>query len=406
MPRRIRRSTPSRLALLGAALALLAGRASAATELEFYVGNKGVETWKQLFAAFEKQNPDIKVNLVVPPDFVAVLKTRIVKNKLPDIVAMGGDTNFKGFAEGGVFKDYASDPILKSVKPIYVQQLQAIVGSKAVYGIPYTANTIGLIYNVDKLKQLGLQPPKTYAQFIAALKKAKAAGQTPVTLTLKDAWVTLPFMNAIAVNTVPADFAAQKNAGKASFKQAYSGVADKMLEIAQYSQSDPAGTSYTDGTAAFGKGGSVFYIQGDWALPDILAANPKIKLGMVPFPATDAKNKVVSSVDLLLASAKDTRHPAEVQKLLQFLLAKPNVSTYLKAVNAPSVQQGTVPTDPILSAMRTSYASGNIAGAPFNLFPPGLAAETFWQAMLQDKDKTKALSGLDKTWEDVRKRSN
>lgn len=395
----------TRVTLLSLALSLLASSASAATEIEVFVGNKGVETWKQLLAAFERQNPGIKVNLTVPPDFVAVLKTRIVKNKAPDIVAMGGDTNFKGFAEGGVFKDYASAPILKSVKPIYIQQLQAIVGGKEVYGIPFTANTIGLIYNVDKLKQLGLQPPKTYAQFIAAMKKARAAGQTPLTLTLKDAWVTLPFMNAIAVNTVPANFAAQKNTGKATFQRAYSGVADKMLEISSYSQKDPLGTSYADGTAAFARGGSVFYIQGDWALPDILAANPKVKVAMVPFPATNGKNTVVSSVDLLLATSQNTRHPAEVQKLLQFLLSKQNVNTYLKAVNAPSVQVGTVPTDPRLSAMKSSYAGGNIAGAPFNLFPPGLSAETFWQAMLQDKDKNKALSGLDKTWADVLKRS-
>ncbi|WP_216322161.1 ABC transporter substrate-binding protein [Deinococcus aestuarii] len=387
------------------ALSLLASSARAATEIEFYVGNKGVETWKQLFAAFEKQNPGIKVNLTVPPDFVAVLKTRIVKNKAPDIVAMGGDTNFKGFAEGGVFKDYAADPLVKKVKPIYVQQLQAIVGGKEVYGIPYTANTIGLIYNVDKLRGLGLEPPKTYAQFIAALKKAKAAGQTPLTLTLKDAWVTLPFMNAIAVNTVPANFAAQKTAGKATFQQAYSGVADKMLEIAGYSQKDPLGTSYADGTAAFARGGSVFYIQGDWSLPDILAANPGVKVAMVPFPATNGQNRVVSSVDLLLASSKSTRHPAEVAKLLGFLTTPQNVNTFLKAVNAPSVQVGTVPTDPRLSAMRASYAGGNIAGAPFNLFPPGLSAETYWQAMLQDKNKAKALSGLDKTWADVLKRT-
>ena len=396
-----------RLSLLTLSLAVLSTSvASAATEIEFYVGNKGVDTWKALFAAFEKQNPDIKVNLVVPPDFVAVLKTRIVKNKAPDIVAMGGDTNFKGFAEGGVFKDYAADPILKTVKPIYVQQLQAIVGGKQVYGIPYTANTIGLIYNADKLKALGLTPPKTWDQFVAAMKKAKAAGETPVTLTLKDAWVTLPFMNALAIDLVPADFAAKKNAGTTSFTKAYSPVADKMLTVAQYSQNDPAGTSYPDGTAAFAKGGSVFYIQGDWALPDILAANPKVKLGMVPFPTTNGSNRVVSSVDLLLATSQSTRHPAEVAKLLAFLTTKANVNTYLKAVNAPSVQVGTVPTDPILSAMKSSYSSGNIAGAAFNLFPPGLAAETFWQAMLQDKNKQKALSGLDKTWDDVVKRSN
>ncbi|GGJ79024.1 ABC transporter substrate-binding protein [Deinococcus aquiradiocola] len=388
------------------ALSLLASSASAATEIEFFVGNKGVDTWKQLFSQFEKQNPDIKVNLVVPPDFVAVLKTRIVKNKTPDIVAMGGDTNFKGFAEGGVFKDYASDALIRKVKPIYVQQLQSIVGGKEVYGIPYTANTIGLIYNVDKLKALGVQPPTTYSAFIAALKKAKAAGQTPLTLTLKDAWVTLPFMNAIAVNTVPATFAAQETAGKTTFQKAYSGVADKMLEIASYSQADPLGTSYPDGTASFARGNSVFYIQGDWALPDILAANPGAKVAMVPFPATDARNKVVSSVDLLLASSASTRHPAEVAKLMAFLTTPQNAVTFQKAVNAPSVQIGTVPTDARLAAMKSSYASGNIEGAPFNLFPPGLSAETFWQAMLQDKNKQKALQGLDKTWADVLKRSN
>ncbi len=52
-----------------------------------------------------------------------------------------------------------------------------------------TANAYGIYYNKDKFKELGLEVPTTYAEFVALVDKIKADGSAaPFALSLNDAW--------------------------------------------------------------------------------------------------------------------------------------------------------------------------------------------------------------------------
>src|SRR5581483_9771597 len=53
------------------------------------------------------------------------------------------------------------------------------LGTGPYYGFPANAQYVGVYYNQKLLKQLGLKPPTTRAEFENALAKAKAAGITP-----------------------------------------------------------------------------------------------------------------------------------------------------------------------------------------------------------------------------------
>ena len=91
----------------------------------------------------------------------------------------------------------------------------------------------------------------------------------------------------------------------------------------------------------------MFYIQGIWAIPDIVKANPSIKLGVIQFPATNdaKKNKIVSGVDVILTSFRDTPHPKEVARLIAFLTNTANTKTYIKEQFAFPCFKGIVQDD-------------------------------------------------------------
>lgn len=379
------------------------------TQIEFFsTKSENINTYKSLIAEFEKQNPNITVKLQAPPEADTVLKTRITKNNIPDVMSMGGSARYREFVDTGVLKDFSKDPLLQDVQPAYIEMIGKILGdkNKGTYGIPYAANANGLIYNKERLEKLGIQPPKTWDEFIQALDKAKAAGETPIYFTLKDPWTGMVALNAIAANLQGDDFAADKNAGKATFKENYDEVADKMMKLVDYGHKDNFGVGYADGNTAFAKGNGVFYMQGVWAIPDILKANPNAKIGVIAFPATNdaSTNKLVSGVDVLLTSYKDTKHPKEAQKFIEFLLKKENAQKYVNEQVAFSTLKDVYQNDPIMEGFKTNFEKGAITSFTDHYYPTGMKAENIVQEFFMKKDKEKFLDTMDKEWNKVLER--
>jgi raffinose/stachyose/melibiose transport system substrate-binding protein len=61
-------------------------------------------------------------------------------------------------------------------------------GQGNVYGMAPTAEFIGVFYNKEKFAAAGIEVPKTFAEFEAALETLKAAGETPIMYGNLDGW--------------------------------------------------------------------------------------------------------------------------------------------------------------------------------------------------------------------------
>jgi raffinose/stachyose/melibiose transport system substrate-binding protein len=90
-------------------LSLLAGcgtdeqAADGTVTLELFSNkSESMETLKALIAKFEEQNPDITIELNTPPEAETVLKTRLTKNDMPDLMAIGGNYTYGELARAGV----------------------------------------------------------------------------------------------------------------------------------------------------------------------------------------------------------------------------------------------------------------------------------------------------------------
>ncbi|SFB19973.1 MULTISPECIES: ABC transporter substrate-binding protein [unclassified Bacillus (in: firmicutes)] len=370
--------------------------------------SENIQTYKGLIKEFEAENPNIKIKLDAPPEAETVLKTRLTKNDLPDLMAIGGNATYGELARAGVLNDFSDSELVKTVQPSYVDMIGRLVGSdkKGTFGLPYATNANAVIYNKQKFEQLGLQTPTTWDEFVAALEKAKAAGEIPIYLTLKDAWTGLISWNSLAANIAGEDFAEKKNDGKTTFVKSYDEVADKMLTLTKFGHKDNMGVGYGDGNNAFASGKGVFYLQGNWAIPEIKKANPEIEVGVFPMPVTNdpAKNKLVSGVDIVLTMNKDTEHKKEATKFLEFMMEKETAKKYIDEQKAFSAIQDVFQEDAVFEGIKGNFETGALTSFPDHYYPAGLGAENLLQEFIIKKDKEKFLKKMDSEWEKIQNR--
>lgn len=372
----------------------------------FHHKREGMETIDKLIAKFEKENPNIDVEQASPPEPSTVLRTRVSKSDIPDIIGVGGDMTYKDLSEAGVFTDISDDKSLEKIQPAYVQMLKDVSGLDEVYAIPFATNAVGVIYNKAIFTELGLEIPKTWDEFIDVSEKIKAAGKTPFFHTYKDAWTTLPSFNALVANTQGDDFYSELNKGNILAGERYEEAAEKMIQLTEYGHKNQQGVGYNDGNTAFANGEAAMYLQGVWAIPEIKKANPDLELGVFPFPATNNADevKVISGVDLILGLAASSKHPEEAKKFIEFLLEEENAKQYIQEQNSFSALSGITQDDPSVADLKASFEKGALTDFPDHYIPTGVAPEKTLQTLVLEKDVDAFLEKLQKDWEKVQDR--
>ena len=171
------------------------------TELELFSSKaENKDILQKLVDKFNETHKDVTIKITAPADAGTVLKTRMAKNDMPDIVAMGGDNNYTEVESAGMLVDLSSEDYVSNIQESYLQMVYDVNKDKEekVYGVPYATNASGVIYNVDKFKEHGIEIPKTWDEFIDVLEKLQDAGEQPLLMTYKDAWTSNCPWNSIA----------------------------------------------------------------------------------------------------------------------------------------------------------------------------------------------------------------
>lgn len=373
-------------------------------KIEFFQNKTEAKaTFDKLVAKFNEANPNIVVTQVNPPDAETVLKTRAAKKDIPDVVGMGATDAYKTLSASGLFEDFSSDPLAEKIQPAYVQMLKDLTGSSELNGLPFSSNASGVIYNKAMFAEAGVTVPTTWDEFMDVAQKFKDSGKNAFYLTLKDSWTTLTPFNSLTTIIKGNDFFKERTAGTVTFADSFNEVAEKLLKLTEFGQKDIFGKGYNDGNTAFAKGESAMYLQGVWAIPEIVKANPSIDLGVFPFPATNdpSKSMVISGVDTLLTVSKSTKHKEEANKFIDFLLQPENVSLYINEQKAFPAVQGVTQDDPTMDGFKAAFTAGNLADFADHYIPSAMKVDTINQSFLQKKDVNAYLNQLDKEWDKV-----
>ena len=373
-------------------------------KLEFFQSKEEVvDLFDELIVKFEKEHPNIDIEQNNVPSAGVVLKARLVKNDMPDILAIGGDFAYGEIARAGVLVDFSNDPILEKIHKPYIEMIDKIAKTETKNGIPYAANANTVLYNVKKFKELGLDVPKTWDEFIATCEKIKASGEIPLYLTFKDTWTIMVPFNSIIANLQGDDFIEKRLKDETSFVERYGGIAEKLLVLLDYGHDDNFGRGYDDGNTSFANGKSFMLIQGIWAISSVKRANPDIEIGVFTLPVRDKyeENRLVSGVDTVLAISNSTKYSEAAKEFVQFLIKEENIQYYINQERLYSCVKGVYQEDPDLIGIKEHFETGRITSFPDHYYPPGMGVSNLAQEFLLKKDVNEFLKTLDSEWDKV-----
>jgi len=166
----------------------------------------------------------------------------------------------------------------------------ATFGSGNLYGVPMTGEVVGVYYNKDILSKLGLDVPATWEDFVAAVEKAKGAGETAVQFGNLDKWPGIHEFETIQLQNVDKDYARNFifGDGTPSFEdEGNTAAATTLADWASkgYFTDGFAGLGYDPSWQDFGKGKGLFLITGSWLTSDLgKALGDKVGFFLVPPP--------------------------------------------------------------------------------------------------------------------------
>lgn len=156
----------------------------------------------KMIAEFEKENPNVKINVdyVLNDSYKEKIRILVANKDLPDIFTSWSDS----FAENIVSSENIMDlsDIYKNDKEwsdnILESQIRAFSFNDKIYGVPLTIDGKAFFYNKEAFRKNGIEVPKTYEELIAALKKLKAAGyKSPIIEGLSAPWTISHYLGTI-----------------------------------------------------------------------------------------------------------------------------------------------------------------------------------------------------------------
>ena len=91
-------------------------KSSGKTELELFSSKaENKDILQKLVDKFNETHEDVTIKITAPADAGTVLKTRMAKNDMPDIVAMGGDNNYTEVESAGMLVDLSSEDYVSNI---------------------------------------------------------------------------------------------------------------------------------------------------------------------------------------------------------------------------------------------------------------------------------------------------
>ncbi len=404
------------------AIALTAGLAGCGNStagtvtLDFFQFKAEAADWFTAKAKeFEKTHPNIKVNVNNSSDATTDLRTRLVKNREPDVITINGDINFGMLAEAGVFHDFTDDDIVDELNPGMVNIAKSLVqtndeSKKRLYGLPYAGNASGYIINADVWEQAGEDPdnpPQTWSEFIDLLQRFKSKGIVPIEASTADSWTLQAPLASLNSTLVPESEYLSLKDGSKKFSDLWGTVSDQLVEIYQnYTQKNPAVT-YQQATQDLAAGKAAILPLGTYAIPQIRLINSDANLRFAQMPATDnaEEQQLTAGDDVILTMGAHTKHEKEAREFIDFLMKDENIKDYSKRQSAFTPYKDTYVGDEALNGVLDFYRAGKLADFCDHYVPASINLAGFLQTLIQSGNTEKFLNSMQSEYDKIEARN-
>lgn len=277
-------------------------------------------------AAFERRNKDIKVNYApISGDYDAAMLARFAAKRPPDVF----------YVDSLDVPDYLpaleplNDDIAKNkfaTKPFFPRLLNAFRVKGQIYGFPKDWSSLGLVANTQMLSAAGItSPPKTWAQFTAALQRLRSRnavpGGAPACLSLdwarilafvyqnKGAWLN-PARTRSMINSA---------ANRATLTQYLGWIKSGLAKT-------PAQLGVNWCGQALGEEKAAFVLEGNWIVGFMQTGFSKVNFRIYPMLRQKAGGNLAFTVAYSIG--KFSKKKAAAWRLLAFLTGPVGMRTW------------------------------------------------------------------------------
>lgn len=341
---------------------------------------------KDAVERFKKANPDLKVQYTEAPSntYQATIRSQLAAGHGPDVMFVwagsGNAMATKILANAGLLADLSDSPWTKSV-PAEAAALVSVDGK--IYALNSFQNPTGVVYNKDKMAELGVKPPTTFTELLNFCKTVSGNGIVPIAMGNQTGYlnieVPLELANSLVYSKDP-DFGTKAANGEINWTNNKLWNDSIRTALIKYMQMNDAKcfqdntTGYSDTQAialvASGKALGVNVIGSSY--PSIIAANSKLKYDMFSLPATDNPNDtwLTSNPGAAWAVAKKSSNKAAAIAFINYMGTDDQLLAAAKVgYGVPYAASKDTPVAPEFSGIESLYKSGKNALWATNYWP-------------------------------------
>ena len=363
---RLRSGVLAGTAALALAASLAFSGSAAATDLpvwDDYSYEGQVQVVEQLNMEFEAAHPDVIIDRTQRTfdDLALTLKLAVTAGDGPQVTKVNqGAKDMGAMAKEGLLlpldkyiKEYGwakrqSDSLLARDR----WSAKGQFGEGPTYGISGLAEIVGLYYNEQILKDAGVELPlESFDDFLAALDKVKAAGDTPIAMGTSKQHLALHLFAGISQAHIDSKNRAELDDliyGRGGTWETKGNI-DSAALLQHWAKDGYyfdgfQGISGDDAVQLFIAGQGAFLVSGTWYFGD-MQANPDIHFMSIPAPEGIAKPLSVGGVDLAWAMtslAKDEATQDLAGSYIDYMVSPEAAVEWAKAGYLPST---TLPED-------------------------------------------------------------
>lgn len=309
-----------------------------------------------LNAEFQKKYPNVKIKRVSRSfdDLVKTLRLALTGADAPDVVQANNTRSQMGeFVKAGQLVNLDPYAAAYGWDKRYPQSVRNVAsyspdgktfGSGSLFGMPQVGEVVGIFYNDAKLKTLGINPPRTWADFDAALATAKSKGEVPLVLGNLEKW---PAGHVFGV--VQGRFTKAEDIRKLGFGQpGGSWVTPENTKAAEtlvsyvdkgYFNSGFNGQDYDPAWQNFTKGQGLFLIAGSWLQADLSAAmKTDVKFMLPPAPEAGGTPVTTGGSGLPFAITEKAKNKDAAAAYIDFITSPEAMKVLADNGNLPVVE--------------------------------------------------------------------
>jgi raffinose/stachyose/melibiose transport system substrate-binding protein len=377
-------------------------------------GGTGENPIMPIVRAFEKANPNIKVDVSQAPidQYPQLLRTQLRSGNGPDLfygsTGTGAPDSIIPLAKAGLVADVSDRPWVSTI-PDSAKSLVQANGKTYMLPLEYSAN--GVIFNEDNFKKYGVAIPQTFSELVSACKTIQSKGGVPIALAggvpQNPSMVAMLLSNSYVYSKIP-DWTQQREQGKTSFAKTpeWKAVVQrfKQLEDAGCFQKGAAAAGFPQLTQLLGSGKASMVGAPLASIKTITDSGSKADYSGFAMPGDSADTtRLTASPNYAMGINSKSKNVDAAKKFLDFFAQPAQADAWAEGRGDVSIEQaakGNVPAT--FSNVKPFLADGKSLPFPPLTWHPGVQEAMGKQLtglITGQVNEDQVLQAMDQAWD-------